>query len=360
LVTSTRKPIDIPQNIPLRSTLKKAVRHFHRVRTLFHKKAMILVYHRVAEANVDPWALGVSPAHFAQHLQVLTAIANPISLQQLIGAKSDGELPPRPVCITFDDGYADNLHAAKPALESYRVPGTVFITPGYIGVPENLWWDELAKIVLDPASRQRELSMSLNGSHYAYAFPPADWEPGGPDPHARWRAWERAPGPRQSAYLAIYRMLVKLSDSEREGALEQLRRDGTSYTDRRQHRCLTEVELRELAQGELVEIGAHTLTHPVLASLAPEQQQHEIAGSKLRLEALTGRNISSFAYPYGKKNHYTRQTVSTVQASGFACACSNFGGLVTRSSNRFTLPRFQPMDWDGDQFADAVEGWYRE
>ena len=65
-------------------------------------------------------------------------------------------------------------------------------------------------------------------------------------------------------------MLVKLPDSEREKALEQLRRGATPYGDRRQHRCLTEDELRELAAGELVEIGAHTLTHPVLAELAPE------------------------------------------------------------------------------------------
>src|SRR5271154_70076 len=172
-----------------------AARRFHRLRTVFHKKAMILVYHRVAEANVDPWALGVSPAHFAEHLQVLKTIANPISLHDLIKAKSDRELPPRPVCITFDDGYADNLYAAKPALESYRVPGTVFITPGYIGVPENLWWDELAKLILDPTSRQSELSLSLNGYHYAYAFPPADGEAGVPDPHSKGRAWEDAPGP---------------------------------------------------------------------------------------------------------------------------------------------------------------------
>jgi hypothetical protein len=49
---------------------------------------------------------------------------------------------------------------------------------------------------------------------------------------------------------------------------------------------------------------------------------------------------------------------SAFRPNGFACVCSNFGGLVTRSSNRFTLPRFQPMDWDGDQFAGVVKGWY--
>jgi peptidoglycan/xylan/chitin deacetylase (PgdA/CDA1 family) len=243
------------------------------------------------------------------------------------------------------------------------VPATVYITTGYLDVPENLWWDELAKLILDPVSRQEELSLNLNGYHYGYAFTQAG-DLGGPDPkrdpNSKWRAWETAPGPRQSAYLAIYEMLVKLSDTEREEALEQLRRGATPYADRRQHRCLTEDELRELATGDVVEIGAHTLTHPVLAELPPDQQEHEIGDSKRRLEALTGKSITSFAYPYGKKNHYNRQTVKAVRDNGFACACSNFGGLVTRSCNRFALPRFQPMDWDGDQFADVVEGWYRE
>jgi peptidoglycan/xylan/chitin deacetylase (PgdA/CDA1 family) len=318
---------------------------------------MILVYHRVADSKIDPWVLGVSPTNFAQQLQVLTTIANPVSLQQLVSAKSDRDLPPRPVCITFDDGYADNLYAAKPALEAYGVPGTVFVTPGYLNVPEDLWWDELAKLVLDPATGQQEVGLSLNGQHYAYVFPPGA---GDAEANNKWRAWETAPGPRQQAYVALYGMLLKMSDAEREGALEQLRRGAAPYADRRQHRCLTDEELRELASGDLVEIGAHTLTHPVLSELPLDQQQHEIGGSKRRLEALTGKPITSFAYPYGKKNHYTRETVETVRANGFDCACSNFGGLVTRSSNRFTLPRFQPMNWDGDQFASVVEAWYRE
>jgi peptidoglycan/xylan/chitin deacetylase (PgdA/CDA1 family) len=327
----------------------------HRLRTVLQKKAMILVYHRVAEANVDPWALSVSPVHFAQQLQVLKTIADPVSLRQLTSAKSDRELPPRPVCITFDDGYADNLYAAKPAMETYRVPGTVFITPGYLGVPENLWWDELAMLILDPAMGLEEVSVSLHGHKYAYVFSRSDG-----NPPNKWVAWETVSGPRQSAYLELYGVLVKMSDSDREEALQQLRTGATGYTDRRQHRCLTETELLELASGDMVEIGAHTLTHPVLSQLSPEQQQIEIGGSKEKLEALTGKNITSFAYPYGKKIHYTRQTVKTVKTNGFACACSNFGGLVTRTSNRFVLPRFQPMDWDGDRFADVVNHWYRE
>ena len=329
----------------------------HRLRTIFRKKAMILVYHRVAEADVDPWALNVSPANFAQQLAVLKTIGDPVSLQQLAAAKSDSDLPDRPVCVTFDDGYADNLLAAKPALVRFGVPGTVFVTPGYLGVRDNLWWDELTKLVLDPASRKQEISFELRGSRYAYSFM---GEPGGPDANMKWRAWEPIPGPRQAAYLAIHTLLSPLPDDAREEVMQQIREGAAPYAGRQQHRCLTAEEVRELAEGDLVEIGAHTLTHPVLSSLSAERQEEEIAGSKRWLESLTGKTITSFAYPYGKKNHYTAQTVSTVQAQGFACACSNFGGLVTKISNRFALPRFQPMDWDGDQFANAVAGWYRE
>jgi peptidoglycan/xylan/chitin deacetylase (PgdA/CDA1 family) len=350
--------MNVPPNIPFRRTLKRAARQVHRCRTIFRKKTMILVYHRVAEAQVDPWGLNVRPVHFAQQLQVLQTIANPISLRDLAGAKSDGDLPARPVCITFDDGYADNLYNAKPALEATQTPGTVFVTTGYLNVPEDLWWDELAKIILDPISRADEVNFKLDGDRYSYALPPADNESG--DRSLTWRAWDEVKGPREAAYLAIYSVLVALSDADREDALAQLRQGTPSYADRDHHRCLTDDELRELASGELVEIGAHTLTHPVLAKLGAAEQQREIGGSKRRLEALTGKSVTSFAYPYGKKNHYTRLTAKTVEANGFACACSNFGGLVTRSSNRFALPRFQPMDWDGEQFAAAIEAWYRE
>jgi peptidoglycan/xylan/chitin deacetylase (PgdA/CDA1 family) len=68
----------------------------------------------------------------------LNRIANPISLRDLLSARYDRELPPRPICITVDDGYADNLYAANPALEVYRVPATVYVTTGYLDVPENL------------------------------------------------------------------------------------------------------------------------------------------------------------------------------------------------------------------------------
>ena len=85
-------------------------------------KALILLYHRIAELELDPWNLCVTPDHFAEQLEVLQKYANPISLKQLVSFHRAGNIPERTVVVTFDDGYADNLHYAKPILEKYQTP----------------------------------------------------------------------------------------------------------------------------------------------------------------------------------------------------------------------------------------------
>src|SRR2546429_6337719 len=80
-------------------------------------RALILMYHSIAEVDSDPFALRVTPDCFAEHLEVLQKYCQPIPLSQLMRALRDGKIPNRAVVITFDDGYADNLRIAKPLLE---------------------------------------------------------------------------------------------------------------------------------------------------------------------------------------------------------------------------------------------------
>jgi peptidoglycan/xylan/chitin deacetylase (PgdA/CDA1 family) len=115
-----------------------------------------------------------------------------------------------------------------------------------------------------------------------------------------------------------------------------------------------------LADGGLIEIGSHTLSHPVLAALPVAAQIDEISGSKARLEQLLGHPVTSFAYPFGGRSHYTDQTVAAVREAGFEWACSNFAGMVWPSTDRWQLPRLLVRDWDGDQFARNLEGWIRD
>src|SRR5439155_1180311 len=78
---------------------------------------VVLLYHRIAHATSDPQLLCVKPEHFAQHVEVVAESYQPVRLRDLVAALRAGELPSRAVAITFDDGYADNLAAAKPVLE---------------------------------------------------------------------------------------------------------------------------------------------------------------------------------------------------------------------------------------------------
>ena len=92
---------------------------------------MILLYHRITELECDPQLLSVSSQHFEDHLQIITQFYRPQHLANITQHLSLGHtIPRRSVIITFDDGYADNLHHAKPLLEQYRIPATVFVSPG--------------------------------------------------------------------------------------------------------------------------------------------------------------------------------------------------------------------------------------
>src|SRR3712207_5681827 len=105
--------------IPGTGKVRRVVR---RLKERVASRAIILMYHRVTEVNSDPWALCVSPCHFAEHLQVLQKHGCLLRLQELVQCLKDGNLPRLAVTVTFDDGYADNLYNAKPLLERYDTP----------------------------------------------------------------------------------------------------------------------------------------------------------------------------------------------------------------------------------------------
>ena len=123
---------------------------------------------------------------------------------------------------------------------------------------------------------------------------------------------------------------------------------------------MTDTEIQQLAAGDLVEVGAHTVTHPVLAQLSREEQQKEIRDSKQALEQVVNRPVTSFAYPFGCRSDYTSDTVTAVREAGFQCAASNYPGLIRPRADRFQLPRYVVRNWDGDVFRRHLCDWLSE
>jgi len=98
-------------------------------------------------------------------------------------------------------------------------------------------------------------------------------------------------------------------------------------------------QLKEISQSNLVEIGAHSMHHPSLDSLSDKDAYNEILDSKLVLELSLGRQITTFAYPYG---HFSDQTVELVESAGFTSALTTEPGINDNQSDKFTLHRIHP------------------
>jgi peptidoglycan/xylan/chitin deacetylase (PgdA/CDA1 family) len=344
------------------------IRGLGRIRRFAQKKwlqtrsrAVILVYHRVIDVNSDPQLLSVSPEHFAQHLEVISQHYQPMSLQNLVSSLNQAKVPHRAVAITFDDGFADNLHYAKPLLERYQIPATVFVTAGAIDQTIEFWWNDLERIFLQPGQLPSQLSLVIEGRTYQWHLENAATYP--ESEYQRHHTWDVLQPEFPTQRHAIYQELCTLIRPLPTNTRQQIMRDiiawaGSTATGRAENLALTHAELKQLASNNLVEIGAHTTTHPVLSAISKTEQQTEIQQSKEILERLLGKPVTSFAYPYGTKADYTSETVEIVRSSGFSCTCSNFGGVILKGVDQFQLPRFLVRDWSGEEFALRLQEWF--
>jgi peptidoglycan/xylan/chitin deacetylase (PgdA/CDA1 family) len=312
-------------------------------------EALILVYHRVIELSADPYLLGVTPQHFAEHLEVLRRRGRAMRLEQLTQALQTGNPPRGAVVVTFDDGYADNLYTAKPLLERYDIPATVFVTTGQVGKEREFWWDELERVLLQPGTLPKRLCLTINGTSWDWDLgETVAYSDGDCRDHRSWNIGQDDPTARHHLYRALYQRLLLLPDGERWTLLDELLRwAGREALPRPSHRVLSDDELVRLSEGGLVEVGAHTVTHPVLSELPAAAQWNEIGQSKAYLEKLLGSTVTTFAYPYGA---YTPGTAAIVQAAGFHSACAALSRTVRGGTDRFQLPRVLARDWDGEAF----------
>jgi peptidoglycan/xylan/chitin deacetylase (PgdA/CDA1 family) len=328
-----------------------------RVKSEVPTLGLILMYHRVTEIGLDPWSLAVTPRHFAEQMAALREIARPCELRQLSRAlQNHEEIDPLSVAVTFDDGYADNLHQAKPWLERYDISATIFVTSDYVGSNRDFWWDALDCLLL--AERlPPTLRLTIAGKEHLWHIesPEASANDGAVSHHA-WRAPREADShPHWKLYYELHGLLKPLPEKERLDIIDQLLEwTGAAHSGREAYRQLTGEELHEMARGGLVEIGSHTLTHPDLQSMPRHAQWDEILQSRNALSEMIERPVMSFAYPYGA---LSPETPTLVQTVGYECACSTSSRSVTRKTDRFQMPRLMVGDWSGEEFGRRLIDW---
>ena len=322
---------------------------------------IILMYHRVANVRIDPWGLCISSRNFANQLEVIKNHTTPLSLSDLMLAAANDTIPENACVLTFDDGYLDNLTQARPLLESFEIPATVYVTTAYIGWDRGFWWDELEKIFLHTEQLPRrfelqkgefDLQFDLGAiAHYSEGELAADLET---------RPWQARTGSRLQLFFNIWKLIRKLPHAERIELIDQLLAwANLDPTPRASYRPMNSNELESISRDGLVNIGAHTVTHPSLPVCSAQLKRKEILDSKLLLERLLGQEIDHFAYPHGD---YDVETMDMVRKAGFKSACitgHKICNQVTHNTNLFELPRFAASNISAEQFKQKINSWLK-
>jgi len=278
----------------------------------------ILIFHRVLPRK-DPLFPGeIDAKEFDWLLGLLKSCFNIIPLSEAVNKLREGKLPARAACITFDDGYADNSEIALPILQRHQLHATFFVATGFLN-GGRMWNDSVIELVRRAQCGQIDASTIGLGTHLIETITQ-----------------------RQTAIPALISQLKYLPLDER---LEQVQRlIDIVGIDLPTDLMMTSAQVQKLHHGGM-EIGGHTVNHPILAKISDSVARAEIANGKGMLEDLIKQPMRLFAYPNGKPHEdYLTQHVAMVKELKFEGAVSTSWGSAKKQTDLYQLPRFTPWD----------------
>jgi len=289
------------------------------------EKLTVVCYHGVISERLgrqDPnfdTTIGVDD--FTAHIEFLARWFRPVTVSEVRASFQEGRpLPHRSLLITFDDGYRNVFTHAAPVLRRYGFPAVVFVSTAYMGSKLLFWWDEIRQRLLHWSEPRIET--------------PADGSPA---------SWPKEDAARRARGAEIEQACKRISNRRRIEYLEYVRAhtpEGLRLTDE-QHHILDPMswdEVRGLASMEF-EIGSHTVSHPILTNLNPEELSAELAQSKAEIERQTGKPCYSIAYPNGTQADYSSLVVKAAEEAGYDLAFTCVERLNNRRNGPFLISR---------------------
>src|SRR5215468_5621262 len=216
-------------------------------------QTLIVTYHRFSERE---GGARISARAFAEQVEYLAAHYTLVPLSRLAGCLRKRKLPPRLAAITIDDGYRDAYEIAFPILRKHCAPATVFVVTEFVEGTAWLWTDK-PRYLTELAAPQafeigiegRTLRLDLNGD-----------------------------ASRAVAAGLINAALKPLSEEAREASIERLAFELRVRLPERppaEYSAINWAQAREMADAG-VEIGSHTMTHPILTGLDDERLRDEV------------------------------------------------------------------------------------
>jgi peptidoglycan/xylan/chitin deacetylase (PgdA/CDA1 family) len=265
-----------------------------------------LTYHRVCDYDLlDDGVISASVDEFGWQLSFIKDRMRVLSGEEVVRlVRGELELREPALCITFDDGYADNLNAGR-MLAEHGLPAIFFVTTGFIGTDNYTHWDRVAYAVKQ--TDERRLVIPAIGGH-------------GP--------WTVSVTPRDSCTRNLRAIYLSIGAGDREALVEHVERAaGAAVKDssREIPPFMSWDHVRELRKlGHT--IGAHTHSHVILSGLSVADQARELRTSREIIERELGGAPDILAYPNGKPQDFTAETKAVAKEAGFAAAFSFYGG----------------------------------
>jgi len=275
---------------------------------------LIFTLHHVAPSDSERQAafcpnriLTITPEFLEQTiLQVIDSGYDVVDLSEARRRLLERDFGRRFVCFTMDDGYQDNFATALPVFRKHNVPFTVYVSTGIIDRTAILWWVHLEDIIRE----HDEICISLAGRAFDYQTSTTE--------------------EKYQAFDAIYWHLRSLSQTGQQEAIAVLLREFAIDPAQLCEQCaMTWETLSELAQDELVTIGAHTVSHYALSKLSPAEVRDEVVkGRKLIAEKLGAAPADHFAYPFGDSGSAAGREFKILDELGFKTSTTTRKGLL--------------------------------
>jgi len=310
------------------------------------------MYHRIADVDIDPWQLSVSPGNFEAQIAFLQSNYNIIPLADLVEQLHEKKLRKNAVCITFDDGYADNYYQAFPILKKYNCPATFFIAGSYVNSKMLFWWDELEEIFLGSQNLPAELSLTINGTVHSFLNKQITLTEAEMRLHQNWQWPDTAPTTRCELYLEIWEKLLPLRIDLIQPVLQDLRvwAGGTKSPDFYKIPMTTK-HLQEIDSNALFSLGNHTYSHAALPFHSELHQGEEMMQCYDYLSSNYKHAVNYLAYPYGRFNN---DTLNAASKNNVKAAFTTNGKVVLDSDDISQLGRVQVNNWNADQLKSKL------
>ncbi|PVZ08004.1 polysaccharide deacetylase family protein [Actinomycetospora cinnamomea] len=297
------------------------------------RRLLVLGWHNIDPTPFYPAAPDAGRRGFDRQLAAIDRLATVVPLSEAVDTlAAGGSLPRRAVALTFDDGYADWLDAAVPALDRRGMHGTFFLVSDILSGRVGAWWEELA----DAFDRCTATSLDWAGRTHDLSTPVA----------------------RRAAQDALKDELKLVDGATRNEAVTRIAEriaPPLSSQPPRDPLFLDWDGARALAAtGHGV--GSHTVTHPILAREDAATQRHELAASREALEEGLGQTVDLLAYPNGNAGDYDQQTMELARAAGYRAAVTTRPGLVGPQEPPFAMHRvvLTPLTDVGELFGKVA------